>query len=139
MTHRSITKQASTEQKRALVAIPGVVYTAVLALGTGGCQYSDPGGIKLRLQMSFPASVREGGIDGRMLLLVSSQAGQKPRFQAARCENAASSLATNLFIDEFYTVSVGYSSLAGRIVGAFQTISKRSEKWLDGELLPSLA
>ena len=88
MAHSRIMRRAISEHVGASVttAITSLHLGLIVALilGIGGCQSSEPGSTTLRFEASFPAAVQAGPLDGRMLLLLSSNGDQEPRFQAAR-------------------------------------------------------
>ena len=54
---------------------------AVVAAAIGACASRLPADARLRVALSFPASISSTPLDGRMLLLLSTDGGQEPRFQ----------------------------------------------------------
>jgi len=54
---------------------------AVVAAAIGACASRLSADARLRVALSFPASISSTPLDGRMLLLLSTDGGQEPRFQ----------------------------------------------------------
>jgi hypothetical protein len=72
---------------RSVCARPGSVWMAGLAVAVGlatvfsACTRSGRG---LRIEVTYPASLEAGPVDGRVLVVISSSEGREPRFQVGR-------------------------------------------------------